>query len=180
MTYLCFSDQGTKDDQSNCKTSTGWTPQTRSKETNKWKTKNKQTITDNKTSNQSDCPPKKYCQILSNYLHGLNTSGSGCSSWEIKMFILRNTNVHPEKYFTWHLNTNWIWCHVAQKSTQFKAFRQRTKSQESAPILGALYQGKDCTKYCTQYCTQYQYLVPFNIDFVPGTYVVPVYLANTF
>ena len=91
MTYLCFSDQGTKDDQSNCKTSTGWTPQTRGKETNKWKTKNKQTITDNKTSNQSDCPPKKYCQILSNYLHGLNTSGSGCSSWEIQMFILRNT-----------------------------------------------------------------------------------------
>ena len=164
------------------------------------KTKNKQTITDNKTSNQSDCPPKKYCQILSNYLHGLNTSGSGCSSWEIKMFILRNKNVHPEKYFTWHLNTNWIWCHVAQKSTQFKAFRQRTKSQESAPILGALYQGKDCTKYCTQY----QYLVPFwyrfrtwyicstclpgqyilnlvhdtstwyllHIDFVPGTYSI--------
>ena len=94
----------------------------------------------------------------------------------LRLFILRNTNVHPEKYFTWHLNTNWIWCHVAQKSTQFKAFRQRTKSQESAPILGALYQGKDCTKYCTQY----QYLVPFNIDFVPGTYVVPVYLVNTF
>ena len=101
----------------------------------------------------------------------------------LRLFILRNTNVHPEKYFTWHLNTNWIWCHVAQKSTQFKAFRQRTKS-ESTPILGALYQGKDCTKYSTQY----RYLVPFNIDFVPGTYLVcsivhitsTCYLVNTF
>ena len=47
--------------------------------------KNKQTIKQT-TSNQSDCQ-----KIFSNYLHGLNTSGSGCSSWEIQMFILRNT-----------------------------------------------------------------------------------------